>query len=109
MSGDERGELVGDWAHSFEEDGERTLVFRRDDFPFPPARRPREALCLEPDGGVRLGRPGPADRREWTSGRWGVDGGRLVLGPGEVFDIVQLAPDRLELSRSDQPGPEDGP
>ncbi|MCO1656498.1 hypothetical protein [Pseudonocardia humida] len=104
MSADERSELVGEWAHSFEEDGDRTLVYRRDDYPFPPARRPREALRLEPDGGARVGRVGPADRREWTSGRWGVDGGRLVLDHGDVFDIVALAPDRLELGRPDQPG-----
>jgi hypothetical protein len=109
MTTDERGGLVGQWAHSFEEDGERTLVFRRDDYPFPPARRPREALRLEPDGGARLGRAGPADRREWAAGRWGVEDGRLVLDRGEVFEIVQLAPDRLELARPAQPGPEDGP
>lgn len=110
MSSDERKQLVGEWAHSFEEDGDRTVVYRRDDYPFPPARRPREALRLEPDGGLGLGQPGPADRREWTSGRWGVDGGRLVLEApdrGDVFDIVELAPDRMELTRHDQPGPED--
>ncbi len=110
MSTDDQ--LVGRWAHSFEEDGDRTLVFRRDDYPFPPARRPREALSLAPDGELRLGRPGPADRREWTSGRWGVDDGHLVLGTparDDVYDIVQLAPDRLVLTRRDRPDPEDRP
>jgi hypothetical protein len=110
MTSDERRQLVGGWAHSFEEDGERTVVFRRHDYPFPPARRPREALRLAEDGRLEVGRAGPADRREWTPGRWGVDGGRLVLDApdhGDVFDIVELSADRMELTRPDQPGRED--
>jgi hypothetical protein len=35
----ETEQLRGDWIHSFEEDDEQTLVFRRDDYSFPPAAR----------------------------------------------------------------------
>jgi hypothetical protein len=112
MSTDEAAELAGNWVHSFEEDGADTLVFRRADFPFPPARRPRRELALAPGGRLRAARPGPTDRREWASGSWVVDDRRLTLdapGHGDAFDIVALGPDRLEIRRRARPGPEDTP
>jgi hypothetical protein len=112
MSTDEAGELAGNWVHSFEEDGEGTLVFRRADYPFPPARRPRRELSFSPDGRLRAALPGPADRREWTSGSWTVDDRRLTLDApehGDAFDIVALRPDRLVVKRRERPGTEDTP
>jgi hypothetical protein len=110
---DETEQLRGDWIHSFEEDDEQTLVFRRDDYSFPPSRRPRRAISLTPGGQLRVGHPGPADRREWTPGRWALDSGRLVLEvphrDDDVLDIVSLDPDRLVVARRDQLGTKDQP
>jgi hypothetical protein len=106
MSTDYPSELAGNWVHSFEEDSADTLVFRREDYPFPLSRRPREEFSLSPGGRLRAARAGPTDRQEWTSGRWTVDNRRLILDApehGDAFDIVALSADHLEIRRPPRP------
>ncbi len=70
--------LYGRWRHAHEEDTDRDMVFRPATAKLPPARG-RRGLDLKPDGSYAELRPGPDDRPEERSGRWGVEGDWLVV------------------------------
>jgi hypothetical protein len=72
------------WAHSFVEYEGYILVYRlRDRFPFPPSRRGRETLSLDPSGRATAGAPGPDDR--------------VMAQAARPFDILEKGPEILKL------------
>lgn len=72
--------LVGSWTHSYEEDEEQHLVFRRSDYDFPPARG-RRSFSIEKGGTLEVLGPGADDRLTTTGGTWSLDGDQLELRP----------------------------
>jgi hypothetical protein len=56
-------------VHSHEEDEGDTVVLRRPDHPFPPARG-RVRLTLRPGGEIEGAQPGPDDRPVAAAGTW---------------------------------------
>ena len=94
--------LHQEWVHSHEEDRGGEMVFRPASYPFPLSRG-RRSIDLRRDGSVTHARPGPADRRQRSEGRWEIDAHALKLfpaagsSPTEVLRIVSAAPDRLVL------------
>jgi hypothetical protein len=66
------------WVHSHEEDTATELVFRPEEFDFPPSRG-RSSLELRPDGTAIEQQPGPVDRARRIAGVWQLKG-----------DVVQL-------------------
>jgi hypothetical protein len=57
------------WRHSREEDASGLVVYRPDDFPFPPTRF-REAVEFGSDGSVTFFGLGADDRRVPIPGHW---------------------------------------
>jgi hypothetical protein len=94
--------LHQEWVHSHEEDRGGEMVFRPASHPFPLSRG-RRSIDLRRDGTVTHARPGPADRRQLSEGRWEIEGQTLRLypaggsKPSEELRIVSAAPDRLVL------------
>ena len=92
------------WTHSREEDSEGRIAYRPANYPFPPGRRPRASLELEPDGRARhRGGPAPEDRRTATDGSWELDGDELRLRlegrPDERYQIESVDEHQLVLRR----------
>ena len=92
MAADEQRALQGRWVHSHEEDTDREMIFRVAGHPFPPARG-RTSLDLRPDGTYVQRAPGPVDVPEESTGRWSLEGERLVLDgggdrPGQSWEIT---------------------
>jgi hypothetical protein len=74
----DRDALYGRWIHSHEEDSDGEMVFRPATHPFPPSRG-RTSFDLRPDGTYIERSPGPMDVPEEYTGRWSLEGDRLVL------------------------------
>lgn len=94
-----RDAVVGQWAHSHEDDHDGVQVFRPARYPFPPARG-RTAFTLQSDGNAVTGQPGPVDRGESVVGTWDFTGTVLTIrGQGRTTDYAVLTadPDRLQL------------
>lgn len=100
---DER--LCQRWGHSFEEDREGVLVYRRADFDFPRARG-RDGIEFRSDGSYIDWAVGPGDAAQAREGTWQLDddadddGGVVITtasGERRAVEVVELAPDRLEL------------
>jgi hypothetical protein len=96
---DER--LFQRWGHSFEEDHEGVAVYRPAGYGFPRARG-RDAIEFRADGSYVDWAIGPGDARQPRAGTWELgDDGRLLIttaaGERRAVEVVQLAPDRLEL------------
>ena len=67
-------------------------MFRAAGYDFPPARG-RTAIDLRPDGTYVETAPGPVDVPQAVSGRWTLEGERLVLepdgeGPGHAWEVT---------------------
>lgn len=97
-AGDEDA-VAGRWVHSHEEDTEKEMVFRPADRALPPSRG-RTAFELRRDGTYVESAPGPVDVPVRASGRWSLEGDRLILqgegdSPGHAWRIVAAEPDRL--------------
>jgi hypothetical protein len=92
------------WIHSREEDHEGQLVFRTEDFDFPPARG-RDGFLLNADGTMSREGPGADDRTIGRPGTWRIDHDhRLVTedersGEVRVYEIAAMEADRLALKR----------
>ena len=65
---------------SQEDDTANEVVYRRAGYDFPPSRG-RAAIDLRPDGTYVESSPGPVDVPESATGRWTLEGRRLVLEP----------------------------
>ncbi len=79
------------------------MVFRPADHPLPPSRG-RMAFELRPDGSYVERSPGPVDVPEESSGRWSLEGDRLVLDPAgdrprRAWEVRAVGEDRLVLRR----------
>jgi hypothetical protein len=61
------------WTHSREEDQGDILVYRSDDYPFPPARG-REGLEFRENGAFILYQIGSTDRNLAVPGQWSIQG-----------------------------------
>ncbi|WP_217914703.1 hypothetical protein [Miltoncostaea marina] len=98
----DRARLVGRWFRSAEEDQGGRLVFRGPEHEFPPSRAARSSIDLEADGTAAVGRAGPADRAEYSPGRWELEGDRLRLawhGREERYEVLEAGADRLVVRR----------
>ena len=93
--------VSGQWLHSFEEDSGDLQVYRPASADFAPARRPRQGLLIDAQGGLHLQLPGPDDRLLPASEAATPLGmGRHRLPPsmaqaGPVLEIVEQTADRL--------------
>ena len=104
MTRPDKAALEGRWVHSHEEDSEDEMVFRPASHPFPPSRG-RDSFELKPDGSYVERAPGPVDAPVESSGRWSLDGDRLVLAaegeqPGHEWQVTASEPDRLAVRRA---------
>lgn len=79
--------MTGLWLHSHEEDTASTMVYRRADHAFPPART-RDAVELRSDGIYVEYDGGPDDRGSATEGRW------QDMGGGRVQATITRSADR---------------
>jgi hypothetical protein len=97
--------LAGRWIHSHEEDSADTLVFRPDDFSFPPSRG-RLGFELRPGGGYVETAIGPTDRPEEVTGAWTLEDDTLVVArdaegrPERRMRILSVGPDRLVVAKA---------
>jgi hypothetical protein len=93
--------LHGRWVRSNEDDADDEVVFRPASYAFPPSRG-RTSIDLRPDGTYVESAPGPVDVPEESTGRWSLEGDRLVLEaegdrPGHAWTIAAADADRLAL------------
>jgi len=92
------------WVHSHEEDTDKEMVFRPENFEFPPSRG-RTSFELKPDGSLVEGGIGPTDRPVETQGTWELeDDDRLVLRPApsqtpRLMQIASVDEDRLVVEK----------
>ena len=95
--------LQGRWVHSHEEDSGGEMVFRPATHQFPPSRG-RVSFELRPDGSYAERVPGPVDAPVESSGRWSLEGDRLVFAaegerPEHALQIAASEPGRLVVRR----------
>jgi hypothetical protein len=95
--------LARRWVHSFEEDHDDVAVYRPVEYAFPPARG-RDGIEFADDGSYTEWTVGRGDAREPLPGRWETAEARTLAvtterGGAQLLDVVQLAPDRLEVRR----------
>lgn len=79
------------------------MVFRPADHPLPPSRG-RTSFELRPDGSYVDRSPGPVDVPEESTGRWSLEGDRLILDPEgdrprQAWEVRTAGEDRLVLRR----------
>jgi hypothetical protein len=103
MAGYSEDSLHGRWVRSHEDDTEDEVVFRPASYDFPPSRG-RTSIDLRPDGTYVESSPGPVDVPEEHSGRWSLEGDRLVLEaegdrPGHAWEIAAAGHEGLTLKR----------
>ena len=96
-----KASLHGRWVRSQEDDSGDHVVFRPAGYAFPPARG-RSSIDLRPDGTYVESAPGPVDVPEDSTGRWSLEGDRLVLEadggrPGHAWEIASASPEALKL------------
>lgn len=94
--------LIGHWIHSYEEDGDGKMIFRREGFAFPRARG-RASFELQA-GHIWMDRPiSSSDGNLRQEGRWTLsEGTDLNLSSSgkdaaRVMRIITAEPDRLVL------------
>lgn len=99
--------LIGAWRHSHEEDHQRTHVFRKAEYPFPPSRG-RLAFLLLADGLAEFQPIGGDDRSPQLDCRWGLAGSPipdLIISDlsHAVFQglLVHASSQRLEIEFHD--------
>ena len=94
-------QLFQRWGHSFEEDHDDVRVYRPADFDFPRARG-RAGIEFHPDGSYTDWVVGAGDAPRAVDGHWRRGGDRTFQvttpdGDERVVEVVEVAPDRLEL------------
>ena len=96
--------LCRHWVHSHEEDTGSEMVFRPDDFTFPPSRGRRE-IEIRSDGTLVLTSVGPVDRPQKELGSWLLKKNLLfflkdaVAEPQKVYQIISVEKDRLVVKK----------
>lgn len=96
--------LAGRWIHSHEEDSADAMVFRPDDFAFPPSRG-RLGFELRPGGGYVETAIGPTDRPEEVTGAWTLEDDTVVVSrdaegrPERRMRVLSVGPDRLVVAK----------
>ena len=99
MTSISREALLGEWVHSHEEDEPGRKVFRRSDYPFPPARG-RDAIELKADDTAVVRGPGPTDVPEDEIGKWSLDRETIRIDAGgevSTMEVVTCDSERLEV------------
>jgi hypothetical protein len=94
-----REDLLGEWIHSHEEDEADRKVFRRSDYPFPPARG-RDAVEFKADDTAVVRGPGPTDVPEEETGKWALGGETIRVNAGgeaRTMDVISCDDERLEV------------
>lgn len=100
----DREALERRWIHAHEEDTPDAMVFRPDDYAFPPSRG-RLGFELRPDGGYVETAIGPTDRPEEVSGTWTLEDDTIVVTRNETGEperrmrVVSATPDRLVVAK----------
>jgi hypothetical protein len=100
--------IAARWIHSFEEDGNDTMVFRAPPHEFSRTRGARYGLDLALDGTAMITGTGTGDRPSSSSGSWTVVPGpglgllRITSADGKTYEwpIVSLDAERLVLRKS---------
>jgi hypothetical protein len=97
--------LVRRWVHSHEEDTDTEMVFRPDDYEFPPSRG-RVALELRDDGTALERGIGPTDVPQEEERAWTVEpDGAIVLVDKDTgqelrrLSVESADPDRLTVRK----------
>ena len=103
MAAYDEASLHGRWVRSNEDDTDDELVFRPASHQLPPSRG-RTSIELRPDGTYVERAPGPADVPEDWTGRWSLEGDRLVLEaegdrPGHAWKVASADNDGLRLKK----------
>ena len=97
----QKDELVGRWIHSHEEDTADVVVYRNEEYPFPPSRG-RRAIILEKEGVAIAEYPGPDDRPARSEGTWTLHGDRLTITTpswSHAFKLVEISPDFVTVRK----------
>lgn len=108
---DSQDQLIGRWVHSYEDDHDGLSVFRRPEFPFPPARG-RRGIEFTADGGFIEWAIGRGDASQARPGRWERTPGGMGAGggagatiartdAGAALRVVRAEPDLLEVVAED--------
>ena len=93
------------WVRSRGEDSATELVYRPADFPLPPSRG-RSGFEFKEDGTFKRIGIGATDISRVEAGTWRIDDAQPdqihveVAGEDKVFQIQDLAPDRLSIQKS---------
>ncbi len=93
--------FLGRWVHAHEEDTDDEMVFRPAAHPLPPSRG-RTSFELLADGTYVEISPGPVDAPEESTGRWCLDGDRVVLAGGsdrKAGKMISSDVDRLVMRK----------
>ena len=95
--------LHGRWVHSYEEDTPSERVFRPAGHSLPPSRG-RMSFELSADGTYVQSEPGPADVPQKSTGRWSLDGDKLLLAgehdrPAQALQVVSAGDDALRIKK----------
>jgi len=97
--------LLKRWVHSHEEDTDKEMVFRTEQFPFPRSRG-RFAFELKPDHSLVESGIGPADVPQISTGKWELSAdGKLMLfknsekAPSRVMKIASADENRLVIQK----------
>jgi hypothetical protein len=105
----DKGKLYSNWVHSYEEDSENELVFRRPDYNFPLVRGGRDAIDLNPDntftqrGGLlqQSGNLAADDRYLYSAGEWNLEENDILSlststgSPPAKLKIISITDDKL--------------
>lgn len=96
--------LAQNWVHSHEEDGGGAMVFRPQNFPFPPSRG-RKTFDLRSGGAAVFQGIGPEDRPSTGAGNWALEGNKLLLddpthpGSKREYEIESVSNDKLVIKK----------
>lgn len=98
-------QLVGKWLHSHEEDTAKEMVYRRDDFDFPPSRG-RNGYEFRANKTCNYIGIAPQDGSTLEGCEWKVTGRKpkkislsFVNGKATELDVVSIEKDRLVIRR----------
>lgn len=97
-------EIFRRWIHSFEEDNAEIIVYRPEEYDFPPSRRGREGIEFRPDGVFINWEIGPNDAFRGINGHWTMESSGLVrisfednVREPRILEILQVNAEILKV------------
>jgi hypothetical protein len=100
-------QLYRTWLHSREEDEGEVMVYRPNDFAFPPSRG-RTGFAFEAGGKFTQYDIAPTDGLEGNPGKWEMKDAKTIVisgikdQPGYTLEIVSMDAKMLKVKRRDQ-------